>query len=428
MEIVQPYTKGTEAMAEAAVQEPKDIDGKITDEDIERCKRQIGVPRYEHNPPYNREVTVDAIRHFAFSTGDENPLWNKREYGKTTRWGEMIAPPMFFVSTGIGLANKPDAETKALFKGLFKGVSKYYSGVDWTWWRPLQPGDVVYDDYSTSDVLVRENSKFSGGLTVTEVYRHLYIDAEGAPLAMREESFVSAERSGSRKVGKYASYERQTYSPEDIARIDEVYAAEQRRGPEKRYWEDVEIGEPLTPVAKGPLSMVDVIAYHMGQGLSHYGIGPLRLNHVQRKRMPGFYVEDRYGVPDVAQRVHWDQDRARDLGLPAPHDYGQMRANWLAHLVTNWMGDDGWLWKLSLQTRIFNFMGDTTICGGVVTDKRVEDGRHVVELRLESVNQRGENTAPGTAVVILPTRSGEAELPEPPADIAARAHGVKPGR
>ena len=409
--------------AEATV-EPKDIGGRITPEDIERCRRQIGVPQYAHGLPYNTEVTHDAIRHFAFSCGEDNPLWNDRAYGRGTRWGDQIAPPMFFVTTGLGLAPKPDAETKALFKGLFKGVSKYYSGVEWSWWRPLYPDTVVFEDHTTADVVVREHSNFSGGLTVTEIYRHLYLDRAGAPLAMREESFVNAERSGSRKSGRYADVQRQTYTPEDIARIDAVYAAEQRRGAETRYWEDVEVGDQITPVAKGPLSMVEVIAYHMGQGLSHYGIGPLRLNWKQRTRMPGFYVEDRYGVPDVAQRVHWDQERAQQLGLPTSHDYGQMRANWLAHLVTNWMGDEGWLWKLGLQTRAFNFMGDVTICSGEVTGKRIEDGRHLVELTLQSVNQRGENTAPGTAVVILPTRGAEALLPDPPAELAERGRAL----
>lgn len=414
-----------------APEEPKDIGGKITQEDIERCREQIGVPRHEHNPPYNLEVTPDAIRHFAFSCGEDNPLWNDPAYGETTRWGGQLAPPMFFVSTGIGLAPRPDAAGKRLFKGLFIGVSKYYSGVAWTWWRPLYAGMTVYEEHTTADVIVREESSFSGGRTVTEVYRHLYVDSDGQPLGMREESFVNAERAGSRKAAKHAGLTRQTYTPEDIAKIDEVYAAERLRGPEKRYWEDVQVGDAVTPVAKGPLSMVEVIAYHMGQGLSHYGIGPLRLNWKQRQRMPGFYVDDRYGVPDVSQRVHWDQDRAQELGLPTSHDYGQMRANWLAHLVTNWAGDDGWVWKLSLQARAFNFMGDVTICSGTVIDKRVEDGHHVVELTLQSMNQRGENTAPGTAVVILPTREADAALPAPPADATARGQAmcaVMPGR
>ena len=118
----------------------------------------------------------------------------------------------------------------------------------------------------------------------------------------------------------------------------------------------------------------------MGLGLSSSGIGPLGLGYKQRKKMPAFYVEDKYGVPDVVQRVHWDHDRAQQLGLPTSYDYGQMRTSWLVHLVTSWMGDDAWLWKLSCQSRAFNFMGDTTICTGKIVDKRIDGVHHVVDL------------------------------------------------
>ena len=35
------------------------------------------------------------------------------------------------------------------------------------------------------------------------------------------------------------------------------------------------------------------------------------------------------------------------------YDYGAMRETWLTHLITDWMGDDAWLWKLSCQHRKF---------------------------------------------------------------------------
>jgi acyl dehydratase len=123
--------------------------------------------------------------------------------------------------------------------------------------------------------------------------------------------------------------------------------------------------------------------------------------------------------------VHWDHQRATDLGLPTSYDYGQMRTSWLIHLITNWMGDDAWLWQLSCQSRAFNFMGDTTICSGRVIGKREIDAHHVVDLELWGTNQRGELTAPGTATVILPTRASKAiVLPSPPDDMMARGAGM----
>jgi len=173
------------------------------------------------------------------------------------------------------------------------------------------------------------------------------------------------------------------------------------------------------------MTMVDIISMHMGMGLSSSGIGPLGLAYAQRRKMPAFYVPDRYGVPDVVQRVHWDHDRAQELGLPTSYDYGQMRTSWLIHLVTNWMGDDAWLWSLECQSRLFNFMGDATICSGSVTAKRIEGSHHVVDLQLAAINQRGENTSPGTATVILPSReTGPVVLPAPEPDVAKRAPAI----
>jgi hypothetical protein len=292
----------------------------------------------------------------------------------------------------------------------------------------VYPDERLYVERVTSDVIVREKSSFSGGISVTEVYRDLWADRAGMPVGQRDEAYLSAERGGSKKAGRYAGIQRQTYTPDDIARIDAVYAAEQRRGPEKRWWDDVEVGDRLTPVAKGPLTMVDIIAMHMGLGLSSSGIGPLRYNWRQRQRMPAFFVADRYGVPDVVQRVHWDHERATELGLPTSYDYGQMRTGWLIHLVTNWMGDDAWLWKLDCQSRAFNFMGDTTICAGEVVDKRIDGPHCVVDLKLSGTNQRGDITVPGTATVILPTRAtGAIVLPGSPQDMAERGAVILQG-
>lgn len=404
--------------------EAKDA-GKITEADIARAKRQIGVPKFAFNKPYNEFATPDTMKHFAFACGDANPLYNDRHYGRTTRWGDQIAPPLFLHSTGSNPTPKPTGEIKELFKGLFRGVGKYYTGVRWTWWRPLYPHDRPLVERVTSEIGVNETSKFSGGRTVTEVYRDLYVDKNGTPIGRREESYLSAERGGSKKSGRYADIKRHSYTPEDIAEIDAVYAAERRRGAEPRWWEDVAIGDELTPVAKGPLSMVDIISMHMGLGLSSSGIGPLGLGYKQRMKMPAFYVPDRFGVPDVVQRVHWDHERAQELGLPTSYDYGQMRTSWLIHLVTNWMGDDAWLWSLSCQSRAFNFMGDTTICSGKITDKRVDGIHHVVDIEMASTNQRGQDTAPGTATVILPSKeSGPVVLPIPEDEIRKRGIAI----
>ena len=121
----------------AGERSPKKIDGKITDDDIERQRRQIGVPQFTHAQAFNWAVSGDVIRHYAFGfVGDDNPLWHDPEYGKTTRWRGQIAPPLFASSTGLNETPKPTPETKALFKGLYRGVGRYNVGTNWSFFMP----------------------------------------------------------------------------------------------------------------------------------------------------------------------------------------------------------------------------------------------------------------------------------------------------
>ena len=61
--------------------------------------------------------------------------------------------------------------------------------------------------------------------------------------------------------------------------------------------------------------------------------------------------------------------------------------------------------KVAVQHRAMDFPGQTMVCKGKVTNKRVENGEHCVECEIWTENEKGEKTAPGTAKVILPSRS-----------------------
>lgn len=398
------------------------VEGRITDEDIARAQAQIGIPVNQRDEAWNKLPSSDAISHFAFGCGDDNPLFHDPDYGSTTRWHGQIAPPTFLIATGLDQTPKfTDPARKALFRGLFRGTGKYYAGVKWTYYQPVYAGRLVLVENYTFDVQVKE-SQFSGGRSVKETFRYLYVDTDGNPLATRDESYINAERHGSKKSGKLAGIERKHWTPEEIAEIDAEYEAEVRQGAEPRWHDDVSVGEELPTVLKGPLTVVDIISMHQGFGWGGYGVGPLKYAHQLRKRMPAFFEPDEYGVPDVVQRLHWDAARAQALGIPAPYDYGQMRAAWVSHLLTNWIGDDGWLAEMDLQMRGFNYHGDVHRCAGVVTAKGGPGD--VVDLDVSATSQRGEATTRGTAKVLLPSKeTGAVTLPVP--DEALRRRGAQ---
>jgi len=54
------------------------------------------------------------------------------------------------------------------------------------------------------------------------------------------------------------------------------------------------------------------------------------------------------------------------------------------------MGDDGFLWKMRGDLRVFNQMGDITTFEGRGTRKYIEDGKCCVDIEALSKNQRDE--------------------------------------
>jgi hypothetical protein len=233
---------------------------------------------------------------------------------------------------------------------------------------------------------------------------------------------ILTERKAARQRGKYADIEPTQYTDEDYERIDAIYASEQPRGAQKRYWEDVNIGDALPAMVKGPLTTTDIIAFHAGgYGFVPYGLHGQRVGYKNRQRIAPFYIKNEHGVWDVAQRLHWDSSWAKAIGNPMAYDYGVLRQCWFYHHVSDWAGDDAFIENLADSIRKFNYLGDTQFLSGEVTDKREEDGRHLVDLRLRMVNQREIETAYATCTVSLPSRTaGLSALPTVPAELQRR--------
>ncbi|MET0198744.1 MAG: MaoC family dehydratase N-terminal domain-containing protein [Rhodococcus fascians] len=400
----------------------KDFDHAIKDEDIDRAKLLIGYDTAGGMQEYYSEASRDAIRNFAVSYGDDNPLFSDFDYGANTRWGGQIAPGMIINCLGSPTFGDPLPEDlRKQTKGLFSGVHVFVSGQSTEWFRPIRPGDELYSFGGTESV-EEKKSEFAGR-SVIRVHRTVRVDQHGEIVAINRMLAIMTERKESRERGKYMDIEAASYTPEDIAAIDEIYAQEQRRGAEPRYFEDVEVGESMPKMAKGPFTLTDVISFHSGGSqLRPYGWGPSRLWHQSRQRIPKFYIDNSMGIPDVAQRLHWESEWSQLIGNPMAYDYGIMRECWLNHYLSDWVGDDGWVFRQHDEMRKFNYIGDTHFITGEVTSKRVEDGRCFVELEIRATNQRDVVTAPGNATVMLPSREhGPVVLPEPPVELRAKA-------
>jgi acyl dehydratase len=102
--------------------------------------------------------------------------------------------------------------------------------------------------------------------------------------------------------------------------------------------------------------------------------------------------------------IHYDKDFALERGLPGVVVHGQLAGCFLGQMLTDWLGEEGSLKKLSLSYKGMNFPGEALTCKGTVTKKYVEDDQHLVVLSIWAENPRGEKTVSGTAIVTLPSR------------------------
>jgi acyl dehydratase len=403
----------------------KSFDHAIKDEDIEKAKLAIGHEQAGGMREYYSEATRDGIRNFALSYGDDNPLYTDFDYGKKTRWGAQIAPQMIMNCLSNPTFGDPlPDEIRKQQRGLFSGIHVFVSGQSSEWYRPIYVGDELYG-FGGAESVEEKKSEFAGR-SVIRVHRGVRMNQRGEIVAINRMLAIMTERKESRERGKYMDIKPASYTPDDIAEIDAVYAAEQRRGAEPRYFEDVEEGEPLPKMAKGPFTLTDVISFHSGGSqLRPYGWGPSRLWHKTRQRIPKFFIENHMGIPDVAQRLHWESEWSQQIGNPMAYDYGIMRECWLNHFLNDWVGDDGWVFRQHDEMRKFNYIGDAHILTGEVTAKRVEDGRCYVDVEFRATNQRGTVTAPGNGTVLLPSREhGPVVLPDPPVEIRAKAQQI----
>ena len=137
------------------------------------------------------------------------------------------------------------------------------------------------------------------------------------------------------------------------------------------YWEDVVEGQELPQLIKRP-SKRQLVMY---AGAS------------------GDYYE-----------VHYDKDFAVKIGLSGLIVHGALKNAYLAQVVTDWMGPEGVVKKLSVKYRGTDAPDDTLTCSGRVTKVYVNGESHQVDCALLLLNSNGEQTTTGTATVVLPSR------------------------
>ena len=372
-------------------------EGKLTDEAFAAARALIGCKLRPEQ--YLRDASVDSIIIFGNGIGDLNPLYRDQEYARWTRFGSLIAHPCFpWTHHWPGRS----------YWGL-PGVHGFGVTIDCEFYRNVRPGDRVNIWNRVLDIKEKP-SKFSGRMAM-QYLESTYTNQRDEVLCCALGLTARHERKASREKGKYKEIKTHVYTSEERARIDEMVLTEPSRvrGAETRYWEDVDAGDKIDEIARGPLSMSDTMAFVIasGRGAAHGAL----LRHAAKH--PKHYIRNTQagGGIEYTGIGHHREDFAKEVGVPGMYDYLPQRACWFATAVTNWMGDDAVLKRLRMEARMFNCQGDTTFIGGTVAKKYVKDRCALVDIEMKGVNQRGELTSPGFATVMLPSRDISTRIP-----------------
>jgi hypothetical protein len=211
-------------------------------------------------------------------------------------------------------------------------------------------------------------------------------------------SIVSKEKAPS--IKRNPKLEEYKYTRAELDFIDRVMDNEIIRGTKIRWWEDVKVGEELQPIVEGPMTLWGQVKAMVVRASAE----------VERKPTPSAKSHRPVQDPDTGVWYRPIEshlyDKAGEL-LDHPQAVIIMHTwmNALNRLVTNWMGDDGFLKSTGWERLADNPLGDTIIGRGKATRKYVKaDGEHVVDIACWLENMRGYITNAGLATVGLLSR------------------------
>jgi acyl dehydratase len=355
----------------------------------------------------HRTVTEDLIKIFANAIGDANSLWRSIEYGRGTRWGGIIAPPIFESC----ISELPAQPTPPQVHGW----NHYNAGNTRVYFRPMRPGDEIRVEDTWLGVTEKTRPGRLHRLFLQRDDRTYFNQHDEVVCVVRGRVLSTAvppeHQEESRADERFVGRSRPHYSQEVLDQLHQEYddelSGKSRRGSEARYWDDVEIGDALPGVVKGPYDVTDAVAF-FGAAVGYSAAFAIKWGGLKADlgRCP---VDPETGEYHHVADWHLQDSIARVAGVPYALAFGTHTETMLSHAVTNWMGDDGFVTELDTQLRSPLFRGEMSRTSGRVVRKYVKEGAHLIELELWAETQDGVRHSTATATVRLPSRQKKAE-------------------
>lgn len=369
-------------------------------------------------------VTSQDLISNASSSVTYNPFWINERYAAGTRWGGLIAYPMY--ATGGNMITTVESETPDCGFDL-----QLWPGQDWEFYQPIRVNDTIRA-WNREPQLI-EQKVDRGGVRG-------FIDVEGDyDIINHRNEIVTSTKNYTVRIfypsgapGSKFTLERYGFTKEEIIYLDKLARQTEVRGAEIRYWEDVKVGDMLNPVVIGPTNFQD-IATQGGGGAAPGGtgtggsvpgaagmggMGGGRGGGAVEEKKPIAQLLEKEGVIGAREYVqdkttgyyykgggdtlrHWDDYGARIEGEPGAFLWGLMSIKSMLRCVTNWIGNDGFVRKYNWRHVTRTLVGDAAFSQGKVINKRNENGEYLVDVFIWHSDIRGYINDAAVAIVAL---------------------------
>jgi len=110
------------------------------------------------------------------------------------------------------------------------------------------------------------------------------------------------------------------------------------------------------------------------------------------------------GASEDFYEIHYDTEFARKNKLDDVVVHGRLKAAFLGQLLTDWIGPDSVLKKMSCRYKGTDPSNEDMSIRGTVTRKYVEGADHCIDLDIWTERTDGVKTTQGAATVVLPSR------------------------
>jgi acyl dehydratase len=142
--------------------------------------------------------------------------------------------------------------------------------------------------------------------------------------------------------------------------------------PARLYYEDVQVGESIPPLEKGPVTHYQLVRYAGASG----DFNPL----------------------------HTDPKVGEMLGLGGIIAHGMLIMGFVGQLLSDYVGPAA-LRKFGVRFKGMTHLGDVITCTGTVTEKYEANGENLIAGKVQAADQNGDVKVTGTFVAALPRRS-----------------------